>query len=365
MAPGRSARPGSSSTSWSTIGYERRHDPLLAPMDVDAFARALLAGQPTFPRYFARMRPINQAGPRLLGGVRPGDPRRCPATPSTRRSGAARCSSTRGHAEAHARGARAGLAVDPGRVVVRDMARLGRGRRPPGRPPRRRRRRSRRPVAPGAAHRVRLDRSATSTAGSTAGGGAGRPVEAGRALHVDPPRRALSAGGPEAPFVIDVRQAAEYEAGPRPGRHPHRRRRAARDARRSAARPADRDDLRERLSLERRRVAAACRAASSASRPSPAASPTGRRAGTPLAYGAGRGRCDVAGSAGPAGRAHAHSQLTTRSGSLSLSRPDPTAPERGHPEQHGVEERRRARPPTRPARSRPGRCGARPSAAGR
>ena len=40
-------------------------------MDVDAFARALLAGQPTFPRYFARMRPINQAGPRLLGGVVP------------------------------------------------------------------------------------------------------------------------------------------------------------------------------------------------------------------------------------------------------------------------------------------------------
>jgi len=40
-------------------------------MEVDAFARALLAGQPAFPRYFARMRPINQAGPRLLGGIVP------------------------------------------------------------------------------------------------------------------------------------------------------------------------------------------------------------------------------------------------------------------------------------------------------
>ena len=62
---------GIASTPWSTIGFERRHNPLLRPMEVDAFARALLAGQPAFPRYFARMRPINQAGPRLLGGVVP------------------------------------------------------------------------------------------------------------------------------------------------------------------------------------------------------------------------------------------------------------------------------------------------------
>ncbi len=62
---------GIASTSWSTIGYERRHDPLLGPLEVDAFARALLAGQPTIPRYFARMRPMNQAGPRLLGATMP------------------------------------------------------------------------------------------------------------------------------------------------------------------------------------------------------------------------------------------------------------------------------------------------------
>jgi hydroxyacylglutathione hydrolase len=65
---------GISATPSSTIGFERRHNPMLRPSDVDAFATALLAGQPAFPPYFARMRPANQAGPRLLGG-RPPDPR--------------------------------------------------------------------------------------------------------------------------------------------------------------------------------------------------------------------------------------------------------------------------------------------------
>ena len=55
-------------TPTSTIGFERRHNPMLQPTDVDRFARRLLEGQPTVPRYFARMRPMNQAGPRLLGG---------------------------------------------------------------------------------------------------------------------------------------------------------------------------------------------------------------------------------------------------------------------------------------------------------
>ncbi len=57
------------STPWSTIGYERRHDPLLGIEDVETFVRALLADQPAFPRYFARMRPINQAGPAPLGSI--------------------------------------------------------------------------------------------------------------------------------------------------------------------------------------------------------------------------------------------------------------------------------------------------------
>ncbi len=65
---------GISSTPSSTVGFERRYNPMLRPADVDEFARVLLAGQPAFPRYFARMRPMNKAGPRLLGGRVP-DPR--------------------------------------------------------------------------------------------------------------------------------------------------------------------------------------------------------------------------------------------------------------------------------------------------
>lgn len=56
-------------TPWSTMGFERRHDPLLGIDEVETFVRALLADQPAFPRYFARMRPINQAGPTPLGGL--------------------------------------------------------------------------------------------------------------------------------------------------------------------------------------------------------------------------------------------------------------------------------------------------------
>ncbi|HEV8516268.1 MAG TPA: MBL fold metallo-hydrolase [Candidatus Limnocylindrales bacterium] len=55
------------STPWSTLGYERRHDGLLAIEDVETFVRTLLADQPAYPRYFARMRPINQQGPRPIG----------------------------------------------------------------------------------------------------------------------------------------------------------------------------------------------------------------------------------------------------------------------------------------------------------
>ena len=62
---------GIASTPWSTIGFERRHNPMVQPADVDGFARLLLRDQPAYPRYFARMRPTNKAGPRLLGGGPP------------------------------------------------------------------------------------------------------------------------------------------------------------------------------------------------------------------------------------------------------------------------------------------------------
>ena len=58
-----------SSTPSSTIGYERRHNPLLQVDEVEAFVDTLLAGQPAFPRYFARMRSLNRAGPRPIGAV--------------------------------------------------------------------------------------------------------------------------------------------------------------------------------------------------------------------------------------------------------------------------------------------------------
>jgi hydroxyacylglutathione hydrolase len=58
-----------SSTPSSTIGYERRHNELLAISDIEEFCRALLFDQPGYPRYFARMRPINIAGATPLGTI--------------------------------------------------------------------------------------------------------------------------------------------------------------------------------------------------------------------------------------------------------------------------------------------------------
>ena len=204
------------STSWSTIGYERRHDPLLRPMDVDAFARALLAGQPTVPRYFARMRPINQAGPRLLGGVVP--------PPRPLRVAEAAAVLDRGallidlrppadHAVAHVPGSLSipagssfgtwlGWVVpDPDRPLVLllasdddwdDAVRQG------------------------------LRIGFESFAGYVHGGygawaEAGKPGETGGALDVSGLARATAAATPDAPFVIDVRQASEFEAGHVPG----------------------------------------------------------------------------------------------------------------------------------------------------
>jgi hydroxyacylglutathione hydrolase len=59
---------GISATPSSTVGFERRYNPMLRPSGVDEFARLLLKDQPAFPRYFARMRPTNQHGPPLLQG---------------------------------------------------------------------------------------------------------------------------------------------------------------------------------------------------------------------------------------------------------------------------------------------------------
>lgn len=47
---------------WSTVGFERRHNPALNQPDADAFARFILADQPSVPAYWRRMRPMNQEG---------------------------------------------------------------------------------------------------------------------------------------------------------------------------------------------------------------------------------------------------------------------------------------------------------------
>lgn len=58
----------------TTIGGERRSNPLLALAGEDEFAAAVLAGFGTYPRYFRRLRDLNRAGPDILGLPQPGLP---------------------------------------------------------------------------------------------------------------------------------------------------------------------------------------------------------------------------------------------------------------------------------------------------
>jgi hydroxyacylglutathione hydrolase len=52
----------------TTLGYESRFNWGLATTDEEAFVRAVLAGQPEPPKYFASMKRINREGPRVMGG---------------------------------------------------------------------------------------------------------------------------------------------------------------------------------------------------------------------------------------------------------------------------------------------------------
>lgn len=52
----------------STLGYEKLFNWGLSATDEDEFVRAVLAGQPEPPMYFAEMKRINREGPRILGG---------------------------------------------------------------------------------------------------------------------------------------------------------------------------------------------------------------------------------------------------------------------------------------------------------
>lgn len=207
---------GISSTPWSTIGFERRHNPVLRPMDIDAFARALLAGQPAFPRYFARMRPINQAGPRLLGGIAPLPvPLEASAARDAMDSGAllVDARSAAEHAVAHVpsslsipSGTSFGtwlgwVVTDPDRPIVLlirsaadwdDVVRQA--------------------LRIGFEHVVGYVRG-----GFGAWTEAGFATEVGGALEVRELAARLNRGGPDAPLVIDVRQQSEFDHGHVPG----------------------------------------------------------------------------------------------------------------------------------------------------
>jgi hydroxyacylglutathione hydrolase len=52
---------------WTTIGEQRRWNPLLAIGDEDAFVRAVTAGFGSYPPYFGRMREVNRRGPAVYG----------------------------------------------------------------------------------------------------------------------------------------------------------------------------------------------------------------------------------------------------------------------------------------------------------
>ncbi len=202
---------GIASTPWSTIGFERRHNPMVQPADVNRFAEILLRDQPSFPDYFARMRPTNQAGPKLLGGRPPQ-----PNAMSVERVRAALAEGAvlvdlrwpAAHSLAHVPGSVSiptgsafgtwlGWVVDPDRPLVFILDN---------------------PDHWDGAARQAMRIGYENVVGHLGGGfdawkASGAPVETGGRLTVDQLASSLEAGRADAPFVIDVRQATEYESG--------------------------------------------------------------------------------------------------------------------------------------------------------
>ncbi|MGH9118251.1 MAG: MBL fold metallo-hydrolase [Acidimicrobiales bacterium] len=58
----------------TTVGDERRSNPLLAAPDEDAFVTTLLGSLGSYPPYFHHLRDVNRMGPRVLGLLPPGLP---------------------------------------------------------------------------------------------------------------------------------------------------------------------------------------------------------------------------------------------------------------------------------------------------
>ena len=206
---------GIASTPWSTIGFERRHNPMVQPADVDRFAKLLLRDQPAFPSYFARMRPTNQAGPRLLGG-RPAEPRAMAVDEVLAAlAGDAVLVDLRSpvaHSFAHVPGSVSiptgssfgtwlGWVVDPDRplVLVLDSADDW-------------------DDAARQAMRVGYENLVGHLRGGfDAWSAAGAQIETGGRLTVDELAARIEGEPADAPFVVDVRQATEFASGHVPG----------------------------------------------------------------------------------------------------------------------------------------------------
>jgi hydroxyacylglutathione hydrolase len=206
---------GIAPTPWSTIGYERRNNDYLRHRDAEAFVTALLAGQPAVPSYFARMRPLNQAGATLLGGRVP-EPRplRVDEVDAAVRRDAlvVDLRTPAAHAAGHIPGSLSipagssfgtwlGWTVPHDRplVLVLDD-----------------------PAAWDDAVRQLLRIGHEPVLGYLRGGlrawaDAGQAVEPGASLTVAQLERTLGGSQVERPLVIDVRQPSEYDAGHVPG----------------------------------------------------------------------------------------------------------------------------------------------------
>ncbi len=206
---------GIASTPWSTLGYERRHNRMLRPTDVEEFIRVLLGRQPAFPAYFARMRPLNQAGPPLLGGV----PMPRLLTVAEVRETLARdglvvdLRSPAEYALGHVAGSISiptgssfgtwlGWVVEPDRPLVFLLSHTS-------------------DWDDAARQAMRIGYEA-SLVGHLAGGFGtwiedGQAVESGRQMTVGELAAEIERGAPDAPLVVDVRQASEFAAGRVPG----------------------------------------------------------------------------------------------------------------------------------------------------
>jgi len=60
--------PGGGSRT-TTIGRERRGNPLARPQTEEEFVTRVLTGLPSYPLYFRELRAVNREGPRVLGGL--------------------------------------------------------------------------------------------------------------------------------------------------------------------------------------------------------------------------------------------------------------------------------------------------------